>query len=323
MRVVDLGVFARNEGKSIAGMIHGLRAQGALEGIDLRILILANGCTDDTADRAKDAGAEVAELPLGGKSRTWNTFVHDLSRAEAEILIFCDADISLQETDALSRLIHGMAARSRLWVLNSRPVKDAVLSGARTLVEWLALKSSGGLDDWKKAICGQLYAMPAARARTLRLPIGLPVDDGFLRAMVLTDVLQSKEDLERIDGEEGVRHFYRSETRLDGLLRHQERIVIGSAINATLFEHLVGLSSQDRHAEIVRLASDEAALPGVLKARLPKSPHGFVPFHFLFKRLARTRLSRLPIAILGFFFDVIVYLRAQIRMARGIGAGFW
>ena len=61
----------------------------------------------------------------------------------------------------------------------------------------------------------------------------------------------------------------------------------------------------------------------MLRAGLPRLPHGYVPFHFLFKRLSRARLSRLPVALMGFGFDAIVYLRAQIRMARGTGAGFW
>lgn len=317
---VDLGVFAHDEAAGIAAMVAGLQAQ-AVPGVDLRLLVLANGCADDTAARARAAGAEVADLPQGGKSRTWNRFVHDLSRPGADLLVFADADISLPEPDALARLIAGLAARPALWVLNSQPVKDTALRGARTLVQRLALRASGGLDDWKTAICGQFYAMPAARARRFRLPIGLPVEDGFLRAMVLTDGLRAPEDFTRIDGLDGVRHIYASETSLRGLVRHQERIVIGSAINAALFAHL--RAQPDGQAEMARLATDAAALPAVLRARLPRAPYGFVPFHFLVKRLARARLAKLPVALLGFGFDAIVYIRAQIRMARGAGAGFW
>ncbi len=323
MLCVDLGVFAHNEARGIAAMVARLKAQGALDGIDLRVLVLANGCSDQTAMLARAAGADVADLPEGGKSRTWNRFVHNLSRPQADLLIFCDADISFPDPDTLSRLIHGVAARPGLWVLNSQPVKDTALHGARTLVERLALRASGTLDDWKTAICGQLYVMPAARARAFHLPVGLPVEDGFLRAMVLTDSLHCPEDFSRIDGQEGARHVYASETTLRGLIRHQERIVIGSAINAALFAHLRGLGADARAVEIARLAEDPAALPGVLRARLPCRPHGFVPFHFLVKRLANARLAKLPVVLLGFGFDAIVYARAQIRMARGTGAGFW
>jgi hypothetical protein len=320
---VDLGVFAHDEAAGIAAMVAGLRAQVPPPGVDLRLLVLANGCRDDTVARARAAGAEVADLPQGGKSRTWNRFVHDLSRPEADLLVFCDADICLPEPDALARLITALAARPALWVLSSQPVKDTAVRGARTWAEQLALKASGGLDDWKTAICGQLYAMPGRRARAFRLPIGLPVEDGFLRAMVLTDGLRGPEDFSRIDGLDGLRHLYASEVSLQGLIRHQERIVIGSAINAALFSHLGALPEEERLAELGRLSCDSTALGRVLAARLPRAPFGYVPFHFLVKRLGRARLSRLPVALMGFGFDAIVYVRAQIRMHRGAGAGFW
>lgn len=323
----DLGIFAHDEAQGIAAMVAQALVQReacAAAGIDLRILVLANGCRDDTAARAAAAGAEVADLPQGGKSRTWNRFTQDLSRPEAAILVFADADIAWTEPDALARLILGLAARPGLWVLNSRPVKDIALTGARTLVEKLALKAAGGLDDWKTAICGQLYAMPAARARAFRLPAGLPVEDGFLRAMVLTDQLTIPENLGRIDGLDGVFHLFESERSLKGLIRHQERIVIGSAVNACLFDRLRALPPDDRAAALAQAATDDAWLGAQLRAGLPRRPFGYVPFHFLVKRLTRPgALRRLPVTLLGLGFDFIVYLRAQIRMAKGTGAGFW
>ena len=39
---VDLGVFAHNEAAGIAAVVRALRAQ-AVPGLDLRILVLANG----------------------------------------------------------------------------------------------------------------------------------------------------------------------------------------------------------------------------------------------------------------------------------------
>ncbi|MFD1807695.1 hypothetical protein ACFSHQ_04575 [Gemmobacter lanyuensis] len=64
---VDLGIFAHDEGATIGRMVAGVLAQDR-GGLDLRVLVLANGCTDDTAARARAAGAEVADLPEGGKA---------------------------------------------------------------------------------------------------------------------------------------------------------------------------------------------------------------------------------------------------------------
>lgn len=328
---MDIGVFAHNEAAGIAAMAARLLAQD-LSGIDARLLLLANGCTDGTVAIARAAGLEVADLPEGGKSRTWNRFVHDLARREAEVLVFCDADIEFGAPDTLARLVKGLVARPSLWVLNSQPVKDIVARPeGLSRLDRLIAAAGGGLDDWKTAICGQLYAMPAIRARRFHLPIGLPVEDGFLRAMVLTDGLEGPEDFRRIDGAAGVAHLYASERSIPALIRHQERIVIGSAINAALFAHLRQIPIPARRAEMIRAAGLEGWLGEVLRLRLPSAPHGWVPFHFLWKRLSRLvaaprnllRPKRVLVALMGFGFDAIVFIRAQIRMARGTGAGFW
>ena len=327
---VDLGVFAHNEAAGIAAVVRALRAQ-AVPGLDLRILVLANGCRDATAARAAEAGAEVADLAEGGKSRTWNRFVHDLSRPDAAVLIFADADIELPEPDALARLVAGLRANPALHVMNSRPVKDIVAHPQG--LGWqdrLIAMAGGTLDDWQKAICGQLYAMPAARARAHWLPIGLPVEDGFLRAMVLTDALTVPEDLARIDGAD-VWHIYESERTIPALIRHQVRIVIGSAINMAVFETIRAVAAPDRAVALRQAAQQEGWLADVIRARLPRLPDGFVPLHFLVKRSqnllrAPRRLLRpkgILLLLAGFGFDLIVYVLAQIRMARGTGAGHW
>lgn len=328
---VDIGVFAHDEAAGIAAMVARLQAQD-LSGLDARIVVLANGCRDDTAARARAAGAEVADLPEGGKSRTWNRFVHDLSRPEADVLIFVDADIDFPAPDCLRRLALGLAARPALWVLNSQPVKDIVArpEGLSALDKVIA-GAGGGLDDWKTAICGQLYAMPAVRARGFWLPIGLPVEDGFLRAMVLTDALTAPEDFTRIDGLEGLSHIYESERRIAALIRHQTRIVLGSAINFAAFDTLRALSPDARQPELARAAADADWLPRAIRTQLPRAPFGYVPFHFLTKRLQRAlsnpreilRPKRLMVTVVGVFFDAIVYLLVQYRMARGTGAGHW
>jgi glycosyltransferase involved in cell wall biosynthesis len=330
---VDVGVFAHNEAAGIAGMVRALQAQEA-GGLDLRVVILANGCRDDTVAQARAAAAatpqiEVADLTQPGKSRTWNSFVHQLSRPDADVLIFVDADIAFPAPDCLARLALGLAARPALWVLNSQPVKDIQANPAGlSRFDKLIAAAGGGLDDWKTAICGQLYAMRPAAARRFFLPVGLPVEDGFLRAMVLTDVLTGPEEFSRIDGLDGLYHIYASERSLGALLRHQLRIVIGSAINAALFAELREGPADRRHARLQSAAADSDWVGAVLRKRLPAWPYGYVPVHFLTKRLVRgfaapRSAKRLLVAGAGFGFDAIVYIWAQIRMARGVGAGFW
>jgi glycosyltransferase involved in cell wall biosynthesis len=335
MRRVDIGVFAHNEAAGIGAMIARLAAQDILrtEGVSARILVLTNGCQDSTLSLAQAAAAgtmiEVVDLPLGGKSRTWNRFVHDLSRPAADVLIFVDADIEFRDDGALAEMLRNLGG---LWVLNSQPVKDTVVrpEGLSRMDRFVAA-AAGGLDNWKTAVCGSLYAMPATIARRFHLPIGLPVEDGFLRAMVLRDAITGPEDFSRIDGLEGMFHVYGSERSLSALIRHQVRIVIGSAVNYACFGELDRLPLDQRHAELARAAGDEAWVARAIKTRLPEWPGGYIPLHFTTKRLVRAaqnpadllRPKRVLITVLGFGFDLIVYLRAQWAMWRGTGAGFW
>ena len=333
MTQVDIGIFAHNEAAGITALLKSLAAQN-LDGLTVRILLLAKGCTDDTVAVVRGFGLSdlvICDLPEGGKSRTWNRFVHDLSDPLAEVLIFLDADIALPDADSLRGMVAGVQANLALHVFNSRPVKDiAYRPQALSRIDRLIAMAGGGLDDWQTAICGQLYAMPAARARALHLPIGLPVEDGFLRAMVLTDALTIPEDFTRISGGD-VFHIYASERGIAALIRHQVRIVIGSAVNAALFTALRALPKEARKAALQQAAQTPEWVAVQLRVQLPRWPFGYVPWQFLTKRSARMlahprdlwRPKQMLLLLAGFGFDLIVYILAQIRMISGVGAGYW
>ncbi len=68
----------------------------------LELMVVSDGSTDATADRARAAGADVVlELPRGGKVAALNAAVE---RSRGEVLAFSDAN-SLWEPDALLRLV--------------------------------------------------------------------------------------------------------------------------------------------------------------------------------------------------------------------------
>jgi len=333
---IDIGVFACNKAAVIADTLRDLLAQDATRAHDTRILVLVNGCTDETPAIVDDLAASHSvilpvHLSRGGKSRSWNSFVHTASRPDADLLIFSDADIRLPETGALSALRAALQADPKLQAVNARPVKDiSALPGSRTFIERLIAASAGTANDWRKAICGQLYAMPASIARRYHLPIGLPVEDGFLHALICTDNFSAEPDPDRVDGSEAYQ-IYESERTLKSLIRHQTRIVIGSAINEAIFRALSSTDPAGRTALLETASTSDVWLSDFLARSLPRWPYGYVSPHFLLKRSARA-LSR-PAALLrprrfltfvaGAGFDLVVYCIAQVRMARGVGAGFW
>lgn len=334
---IDLGVFAHNEAPGIGAMLDDLASQDIFDdpSFDVQVSVLANGCSDRTVPEARAAlrrhaprmRGRVLDLPEPGKSRTWEAFVHRHSRPEARYFIFCDADIQLPEPATCSRLVETLETRPEVEATSSRPVKDLThYQSSTSLSERLIAVGGGTLYDWRMSICGQLYAIRATRARRVHMPAGLPVEDGFLRAMVLTDALSTEEQFHRLTGRDDAFHVYESERSITALIRHQVRIVIGAAVNAEIFRRIREEPAARREEALARFAADPDWLSRQLSSGLPRRPYGWVPFGLLTKRLDRirqTRLTRFPIILLGFCFDAMVYLLAQIRMARGVGADFW
>ena len=74
----------------------------------LEVIVCCDGCTDATAQLARDAGADmVIELARGGKIRAQDAGVQ---RARGELVAFSDANASW-EPDALERLVEAFADR--------------------------------------------------------------------------------------------------------------------------------------------------------------------------------------------------------------------
>jgi cellulose synthase/poly-beta-1,6-N-acetylglucosamine synthase-like glycosyltransferase len=72
----------------------------------LELIVACDGCADETAVRAREAGADlVLELPRGGKIRAQDAAVE---RARGEIVAFCDAN-ALWEPDAARALVGAFA----------------------------------------------------------------------------------------------------------------------------------------------------------------------------------------------------------------------
>lgn len=341
---VDIAVFAYQEAENIATVIGDLADQDifAAAGVDARVWILANGCTDATVPNAEQAVGALApelaarfvvkDLPEPGKSRTLNRFIHQIARSDVGLFVFMDADIRLVETNTLSEMCGAFEARPELRVFSSRPVKDIDHFDLDVgIIARLISAGAGGLSDPRKAICGQLYAMRAEVAQRINVPIGLPVEDGFVRAMAVTDFLKGEDDLNRIDGAEEIFHVYESIRTIPELIRHQTRLVVGGAINAVLYGKIAAEAQTIEAAEsyLKDVSNDEGWLGKVLQEELPRAPFGYVPFHFWILRLKRARLSKLTspravlVLILGFALDSIAYVLATLRMARNQAAGHW
>lgn len=141
---------------------------------DVQVVVLANGCTDRTAEIAREAGVQIVEVEMAGK-------VAALNAGDAAVpgspRVYLDADIELpgeQLNLILAALEKGAVAAE------PRPCLD--LEGASLAVRaWYAVWQA--LHGQRPGAVGSgLYALSAeGRARFGEFP-GVIADDGFVRA---------------------------------------------------------------------------------------------------------------------------------------------
>jgi glycosyltransferase involved in cell wall biosynthesis len=344
--ILAIGILAHNEEAQLGSLIGDIAHQSILRNPDLfiEIHLVANGCTDKTVAVAQAAFANEAfarpnirpfvhELHEPGKSNAWNHLIHKYASAQSDYIILLDADIRLPEATALSLLFESLASSKSAVVAVDLSVKDLALKSGLTLVERLILKASGTAHDTRTALAGGCYCAKLSALREIWMPIGLPGEDGFLRAMLLTSSFTAEEDLERLLFVPSARHIFESERRIGDVLRHNVRLAIGTAINVLLFEHFRAhprdaraLSAYIREQNrtdpkwVNKLIADQKranryfVMPTSIIWRRPKL---FATFQFV------DQVTKAPIFLMGFVFDLAIYLIANRLMRRGAGAGFW
>ena len=147
---VGLAIFARNEAERIGQLISDLGEQTLLadDRLSIHIFVVANGCTDRTADVARQAfaapvfsrpriGASVHELAKAGKSNAWNELVHRIAPKGTDYMFFLDADIRIPDSGSLKAVLDGLVSSPEAVVAVDRSVKDIELEQPKTLIEKL------------------------------------------------------------------------------------------------------------------------------------------------------------------------------------------
>lgn len=175
-----VGIFAYQEERRIGVCLSSL----PLDRPDTIYHVLVNGSTDASAARALSAAGGrsnvlVHDLAAGGKSRTWNHFVHDLLIGDDQAVIFLDGDAEIAP-GSIDRLV-GALEKKGVNAASAMPLNGRLASRYRDM-----LREEGGLF-------GDLYALSGdfvnrVRARGLRLPEDLIGDDGLVAAWAHTDL---------------------------------------------------------------------------------------------------------------------------------------
>lgn len=172
-----IAVMAHNEERRIARCLASLPLSDA--GVETHVVV--NGSRDRTAEIARSfPGVTVHIYAEGGKSRSWNRFVHDTPGISGDCYVFVDGD-----AEVLPGSIAALAA-----ALAADPAANAAAGmpqNGRNAEAYRREMIAG------HGLFGDLYALRGSfvdrmRAGGIRLPDDLVGDDGLLCAMAKTDL---------------------------------------------------------------------------------------------------------------------------------------
>jgi glycosyltransferase involved in cell wall biosynthesis len=353
--LISIGVLAWNEEGEIGRTIASLFSQSVFtdpwtagEGTRWEVMVVPNGCTDGTAAVSRQAlercvsacpGAEVSwavrELEQPGKSNAWNQYIHALSSPEAELIIMIDADIEFGHPRTIENVLRTMWENAGADVVVDEPLKSIGRKPRKSFLERLSLRASQVRLSGPPGIAGSFYCARARLLRSIWMPIGLSGEDGFLRAMVVTNLFRSELDENRVVRALDASHYYVAETSIGGLIRHQTRMIIGTALNCFLtWDGLLFLTDPagPGAGELIRnlSAKDPDWYRKYLHNVIMNKGWWVLPRGILFGRFRRlkwlTGLDKAKGALalcIGLIFDLPVMLIANHKIKSGKAIGYW
>ena len=342
--MICIGILAYNEADAISHLLQDLARQDLLleaSNVAIEIRVLANGCMDDTAALARAETDRIAldhvksfvhEIQQPGKANAWNHLVHELVAPKTTFLFMLDADIRLPQRDSLRLVYERLMDSDHAIVAVDRPIRDLALRAQKTLLDRIILVSAGTSTDIRSAITGQFYCAMFHALKNIRMPTGILVEDGFLRAMLLTSNFTTQEDRQLLLYVEGACHVFQAPRNVAEIFHHNVRLAVGTEVNRILYDHFtVHALSGAELEDYIRRRNDENPrwVYEEVRSEIVRHPPFLAPRDHLGRRLAALRradgsyLRRVLAFTSGFLFDFAVFAYAARALRRGNWGSLW
>lgn len=355
--LISLGILAWNEENIIGDMLRSLFAQTVFHkdtaaelGWDWEIIVVPNGCSDGTAAvaervlsmcvssvRGYQLTYAVRSLSEAGKSNAWNHFIHNFSNKDAKFIVLADADIKFKSPQTLHNTISALLMDPEASVAVDLPLKDTLLKERMTWIEKISIAGSQEAIAGPIGICGQFYCGRARVLRQIWMPKGLSGEDGFLRAMIVTNFFRQAAKEEKVIRAEDASHYYKGLTSIKAIFQHELRLVIGTTLNCYLMwdSLLFCTDPKGRGAGLAikeQLEMDPLWYQKFIYNAVSNRGWWRLPRGMFWRRLRRLRsvegkwtLSRRKIvtAMVGFALDIPVFICANYKLKRKNIIGYW
>jgi hypothetical protein len=241
-----------------------------------------------------------------------------------------DADIVIHQNETLWNMLAVLDQDFRANVSVDVPCKDIGLKPRKSLRDRLSLSASQATLAAPAQLCAQLYCIRAEIARKIYLPKDLAAcEDGFIKALICTDLLSHEVWPERICAAEEAAHTFEAYTSPLAILRNQKRQILGQTIVHILVDqYLPGLrGSREGMAELLRRkdTEDPSWLKRLIAEHLRRTRffwrlHPGLP-GLRFKRLRQLSPAKrwlcLPAAVTGTVVSFVASLLAYTALKRG------
>jgi glycosyltransferase involved in cell wall biosynthesis len=357
---ISIGILAHNEEDGIGATLQSLAGQSLIHNPSSRfpeIVVVANGCTDRTVQQAANTLAQLAErgllqkaktrivdVPEPGKANAWNHFVHQFSDATAQYVVMMDADIRFLHPRTLDSLVDVLEEHPGANASVDKRVKDVAAKPKKAWKDRLSLAVSR-LSDGPEAtpgqpawISGQLVCARGDVIREIYLPTSLPVDDGFLYHLLVSDGLRAEPNPSRVILASDAAHAFEAHIDPRRLLRHEQWIIFGELIDNIAFDYLrkQRATTGESCSEIIHRHNqdDRWWLNDLVHSYITTTGRRWlVPRRILTRRFRSLkakppaiRAALLPVGIAAFVLDMWCARQANARVVRNPGtfrSGSW
>lgn len=352
---ISIGILAYNESAIIRATLNSLLEQSLFQEPDsdmaIEIVVVPNGCSDDTAAISRATLEElvkpslhtnvnwrVCEVEQAGLANAWNLYIHEFSNPNADYLFVMSADIQFLDRQTLRSMIQVLETRPEAWVSVDKRIKDVALKENKSLMEQLSTLASGlsgskaveGSAAW---ISGQLSCTRAKVLRRVWLPTTLPTDDAFIYTMIVTDFLKAPEEPNRVILAGSASHAFEAYTDIGRLLRHEKWLIFGQAVNELLYADLLENRKEQQDISLLikqRNEQDPVWLNKLVQTAIKEKAGWLIPKFILIRRFQSLLYKPLykaillfPLAFIAFVVDIILAFQVNNELHSKGGVGYW